>query len=439
MPVLVLVSFLCLIFVAGGSSWGYEQKLVLLRPAAVIAAGIGLCTIKAHHLRCYYLVWAPFLAVTALTIIHLIPLPYAWWSLLPGREVIVDIGALAGLGHLSRPITLSPDATLNALWSLTVPFAVLVLASQIDELGHRRLLVVLLALVTCSGLIGLLQVAGSDIALYADRTSTSGFFANRNHQAILLAMIFPMAVTAMAVGFGLGIDSRIEKFIGYGIAILAIPLIIITGSRAGLMAGLAAVLAIPYITKGYASANLGYFQRIIRVSTAMAVFIGIVLGTIFASRDLAISRVISTDNDIRWPVWRSVFDALPEFWPWGSGVGSYVEAYQIIEPDTLLRPTFSNHAHNEWLEIALTAGAPGIFLLIVSGLLCVLAFVKGFSKAGRPAMFSRLGISLILVLVFASTVDYPVRTPIHSSILAMAAIWAASWRGFHRSDSGARI
>jgi O-antigen ligase len=116
-------------------------------------------------------------------------------------------------------------------------------------------------------------------------------------------------------------------------------------------------------------------------------------------------------------------------------VGSYVEAYQVLEPDNLLRPTFSNHAHNEVLEILFTAGIPGAVLILLALAFLAAAVWRGLRTAGEAALFKRLGILVIILLAIASISDYPVRTPILSAVFVLAAIWAsASQSLFHKSD-----
>jgi O-antigen ligase len=154
------------------------------------------------------------------------------------------------------------------------------------------------------------------------------------------------------------------------------------------------------------------------------------------SRDLAIKRLEDDTEGLRWPVWQSIVDTLPHYLPWGTGVGSYVEAYKVLEPDNLLRPTFSNHAHNEALEILFTAGIPGAALLLLAFVFLAVAVWRALSSSGDGALFKRLGIVAIILLAIASITDYPIRTPILSAVFALAAIWAAAPQGlFHKSDN----
>lgn len=426
-PLVLLSLLFCLIFFTGGSSWPSEPQLMVLRPAALLAAALGILTLRIEHLKRFAILWSLFLGAVLLCLLHLVPLPFEVWSALPGRDVIVAVDQAAGLGPIARPLSMSPDGTLNALFSLSVPFAVMILATQLDDTGQRRALAVLLSLAVLSGVFGLLQATGSNIHFYPQQTATPGLFANRNHQGALLALIMPMAATAAALGFGIHLNGTVEKVLLLAIAIIAIPLVIITGSRSALVV-LAFALAFSIFIWRKPKGKMHWKERVVAFLAIVTVSAGLVWSTIFASRDIALDRLDSAAEDLRWPVWQSIADALPHYWPWGTGIGSYIKAYPILEPEQLLRPTRSNHAHNEYLEIAFTAGLPGLLLLACAGLALTAATWRAYSpkaSSSCSATLSRLGCAMIVLLAIASVTDYPTRTPLMAAVLAIAAIWAS--------------
>jgi O-antigen ligase len=434
-PFILFSVFMLAVFFAGGSSWSDEPHLIFLRPLAFVVAAIGLWSLRLQHIRQFWAVWLIFGLATLLTAAHLVPLPYDVWSNLPGRQVIVDIDKAVGLGQISRPLSMSPETTMNALLSLSIPFAVLVLASQFDSLRHRRALGVVLLLSFTSAAVGLLQATGADIVLYSRQLTqhAGGLLVNRNHQAALLGLIFPMAAVAISAGIGMGWPRKIETFAGVSMCFVAVPLVLVTGSRTGLLvAGVSLVLVFAF---GLLPLKRVAVRPSVRYSAIFGSVGALVWATIWASRDVAFMRLENQTEDLRWPVWQSIGDMLPHYLPWGTGVGSYVEAYQVLEPDNLLRPTFSNRAHNEALEILFTAGVPGAVLLLLALVFLAAAVWRGLRSAGDATLFKRLGILVIILLAIASITDYPVRTPILSAIFVLAAIWASvsqSW--FYKSD-----
>jgi O-antigen ligase len=87
------------------------------------------------------------------------------------------------------------------------------------------------------------------------------------------------------------------------------------------------------------------------------------------------------------------------------------------------------------LEILFTAGIPGAALALFAFVFLVAAVWRGLRSSGHAALFKRLGIVAIILLVIASISDYLVRTPILSAIFVLAAIWASvSQSLFNKSD-----
>ncbi|MBK8631855.1 MAG: O-antigen ligase family protein [Sphingomonadales bacterium] len=113
----------------------------------------------------------------------------------------------------------------------------------------------------------------------------------------------------------------------------------------------------------------------------------------------------------------------------GSGLGSFEQVYQVHEPDALLGPTYMNHAHNDWLELAQTGGIPALMLLVVG-------MVWAARRIGRYAWskefsgdFQRLGQAGACFLILAgmgSIGDYPLRTPSLASLTVIALVWISA-------------
>ena len=238
-------------FLLGGGSRDDIGSLVILRPVAVIACGYALWTLNADTARHYRAALAIAVAGMVLVVMQLVPLPPAVWTTLPGHGIVSDIDRTAGLGALWRPWTMSPTGTWNALFALFVPLAALLLGIQLPREDQFRLLGVIGGLGLLSALVGLLQTLGpANGPLYFYQITNNGFavglFANRNHAATLLACIFPM----LAVYASIERSAEVARFRSWAALMLAaalLPLILVTGSRAGLLLsviglGLAALL-----------------------------------------------------------------------------------------------------------------------------------------------------------------------------------------------------
>ncbi len=438
-PLPLLAIFLALVFFTGGSSWPYEIQLSVLRPVAAIIAAWGLATMRREHWASYWQVWSLFGSAFLLTALHLVPLPYEVWSNLPGRQLIVDIDAAGGLGKIWRPLSMQPDATMNALLSLIVPFAALTLAVQLDERERRRLIAIVIFLAAVSAFVGFLQLSGVNISLYdkGAEIHPSGLFNNRNHQAALLAIAIPLAAVAFRGGFGWTAETRGGKVLAVGLIACLLPLLIVTGSRSGVvLAGISMVITTSLIFFAGQS-DRGRIRRIFYFLAAVAFVAAFAVAASFLARDISFQRLASGEEDLRYVFWQSTIAMLPSYWPWGTGVGTYAPAYQILEPDALLRPDFTNHAHNEFLEIAFTVGIPGLVVL-AAGLLFVFTHLVQVFRASRGSMPGKdvaiAGLTVMILIAVASVTDYPARTPTMLTLLAIGAVWTSGRAGFAREN-----
>jgi O-antigen ligase len=442
-PYWALVTFLILTFFTGGASRADVQSLVILRPAAVLFCGIGLWNLKWEQVKAHRFLFGMVAAIFALVLSHLIPLPPSIWGALPGRGIITKIDKVAELGAVWRPLSMVPSSTWNAFYSLFVPLAVLLLGVQLTREERFKLLPWLLGLGLFSGFWGIVQIVGSpDGPLYlyevTNNGSAVGLFSNRNHQAILLAALFPM----LAVYASTSIRSEEQAGVRLGLAIGAgfvlIPLLLVTGSRAGLILGVVGLLSVLLLYSKPASLTpKKRTRRKFAPRYMIAAFGALCLGalTIIMSRAEAFQRLFAAGQgeDDRFKVWVPIAQMAWKYFPFGSGIGSFVEVYQIDEPYELLSPEFYNHAHNDWLEVYLTVGLPGLILLALAiyavGRLGWEAFRTPMSE-GRGIRFARLGAAVIAILALGSIGDYPLRAPSLACVFMIAALWLA--------DSGTR-
>ena len=436
-----LALLLAATFLLGGSARGDAESLIILRPFAALLAGLGIWQLRLEHIQKHKLVLGVALALTALPLLQLVPLPYAIWTSLPGRQQVADIDRIAGLGQIARPISLVPDGTLNALLSLLVPLAALILGIQLGRLARAQLLPVLLGLIGASALLGVLQIVNgpaSPLYLYdiTNPGSAVGLFANRNHQALLLATSLPM----LALWASRDPRSSLLKMVGGAVALLGlIPLILITGSRAGAIAGLVALLTLGLVARCPAppAAILDATRRrplrvpkFAGLGVAGLTALALAALTIIVDRAEAWERLqtVFLGDDLRFRIVPTLVQMFPKYWPFGTGLGSFEKIFQAEEPDALLSPVYMNHAHNDWLETALTGGLPAVILLVVAAACAAVSVFRQFlSKSGRsaPNRLARLGLIVVLLTALVSMSDYPLRTPLLQAVFVVAVLWAS--------------
>lgn len=444
-PVLVgLVALLVTGFLIAGGARDDLVSLLIWRPLSMIFLALAVATCWSTALQNGRALMGFALAVIALPALHLIPLPPALWSSLPGRELIVDIYRDAGMALPWQPLSLAQARTWNALFSLAAPLAALLLALSVDGHGQRRIVLALLALGFLSGILGMLQAIGpAQGLLYFYRITNNGLgvglFANRNHQAAFLAAMYPLLAANLSFFKGKPEQLFFHRAMAVTAGFFLIPLILMTGSRAGVILGLAGIISAWWVYRSPVakerSAERKTEVRSRRIGIGLVTIL-VVSAIIVAVRTPAVQRLVETDpaGELRISALPTIMEAVGRFFPFGSGLGTFVETYQIFEPNHLISASYFNHAHNDFIELLLTAGIPGVILIMWSALLGFAALRSQFKLRGlandktgfQSQILGRAGLAIIGMLALNSAADYPLRVPSLMLLAAIAAAWCSN-------------
>lgn len=419
-PLALLIMFMIVAYLLGGSAREDVASLVWLRPIAILVCAAAILTVRREHLAQHLFIVSWSGAVVSLVVLHLVPLPPAVWQTLPGREILLDIDRVAGISGEWRPLTMTPRMTRNALWSMAVPLAVVLLAIQLDGQALRKVLLVTGAIALGSAVIAVVQIASDPHgALYFYRITNNGsavgLFANRNHQALLLACAVPI----LALGLTSYTSTRLSRLPRWpmfvGAALFLIPLVLVTGSRSGVVlaaisAGLSAI-----IVRGKGPVRQSGQRKAwqVPVGAALVVVFAVAL-TIIMDRGVGLDRLIGDEvtGDLRIRLLPTLDLMVREFFPWGSGIGSFAPVYKIYEPDSMLFAQYVNHAHNDWLELVVTGGVPAVAL--VAALIVWLgrrAFAIRASHRRSANVLAAPSLIIVLLCGMGSLSDYPLRVP----------------------------
>lgn len=383
-------------------------------------------------------------AIVVLPVLQLIPLPPSMWTALPGRELIVAIYRDAGMALPWQPLSVAQARTWNALFSLAAPLALLILVLSLDEHWQRKLLLVLIGIGFFSGILGLVQAIGpANGPLYFYRITNNGLsvglFANRNHQAMFLAMLYPLIAARLSLFQGKPDQLFFQRSLAVAGGLLLIPLILMTGSRAGLILAVFGIAFAWWVYRSptsVARAADRQSEKRVRLVTFGMVFALIAVVMVVVLRTPALERMVSTDaaGELRLLALPTVVRAIGDFLPFGSGLGTFVETYQIYEPDKLIMANYFNHAHNDFAELILTAGIPAV-LLMVWGMVLALVSLRSLirnrglevgGRGGSSQVLGRAGFSVLTMLALASIADYPLRVPSLMLLGIVAAVWCST-------------
>jgi len=427
---ILLIGLLVTIWVAGGASRADVLGQAVVRIAAWIAIiMVALFGVRPSIARVRPALWI-LAAALILVLVQLIPLPPAVWQLLPGRSELAGAIDLGGVADLWRPIAIVPGAAVNAAGSLVVPFAVLLLIAGLDEREVAWLPAMVLGMVTASAMLGLLQFSGAgfdNLFINDSPGQVSGNLANRNHFALLLSLgcvITPVWAFSGRNKFGW------RAPVALGLVLLFILLILASGSRAGLLLGVSAIAIALLMVRN--AIRLGR-QRLPRwvfpaIVAGCVLTIGLfVLISIGADRAISVDRLFQMEagEDLRTRNAPTVLRMIATYFPMGSGFGGFDPMFRIAEPFAMLKLTYFNHAHNDFLEIALDGGMAALVLLVAS----LIWWTKSSILAWRNGSdVAKLGSAILALVLVAEAFDYAARTPIIMTMIVIAAIWLGTPR-----------
>ena len=418
MAVWVVVAF------GGGSARADILYLVPLRLSAVAGLAALLLIVPIERLGLGQRPALFTLAAAVVIALQLVPLPHSVWTALPGRDVYDRLADVPEIGALWRPLSLSPDLTWNALLSLLPPLFFLVAVPLLGSKHRRWFLIALLATILASGLLGLLQVAGGPESnlrwyQYSNIEAGTGFFANRNHQAVFLAMGIPLTVW-WALSKSHSGRAWAVAAIGASIVLFLLAAIATSQSRIGIV-----VVALSLLLSAL------YFSRQARVSRRVLLWgwgallvVGLsVAGTIviWAGNRLTGAGVT---NDLRIRILPESLEAVRTFFPFGSGFGTLPTVFPRFESVQDLSPQYVNHTHSELTQIVIEGGAVALLLLLLFLLWFAVRCTKAWRKQERSADLAaetRLYTILLVLPLVGSITDYPIRTPLMACAFAALA------------------
>jgi len=411
--------FLCLI--AGGSAQGIWANMVIQLVGLAILAWAALSRggeLGSSARRLLLIV----LAGLALIALQLVPLPPSIWPHLGGREALASGYSLLGLSTPSVPVSLAPYDTLQALLALIPPIAMLSGLLRLKAYRLSWLAVALLGGTFCGILLGVLQIASgspetSPWYLFPEVSlgAATGFFANANHMASLLVISLPFLAAFLASARG---ESR-QRHSAIAVMVAVATLVIIVG------------LALNRSLAGYGLAVPVLVASAMIVMPAgsplrrwAAIFAGLCLiGALVALQSSSIrpngfSTEATSSVESRKVMLETTLTAAHDFLPLGSGVGTFRRIYHLYENRDRVTGTYVVHAHNDYAELALEAGIPGLVILALFLTWWVVAASRAWTSPDAGPFTRAASIASAAILAH-SLVDFPLRTAAISAAFAM--------------------
>jgi len=380
------------------------------------------------------------LALVALPLLQLVPLPGWLWTLLPHREISAESFALMRQSVPWMPISVSPEATWLSALSLLPPLSLFVGIVLLGYRDRRWLSLVVIAVGVISAFLGVLQVAqGPSSSLrffqFTNPFEAVGFFANRNHFAALVNVLVVLtAAWAVQTGTEAGSALKHRKFdtvptiAALGCFVILVLLLVaqaMARSRAGIALTMVALLAAFSLAIADRRGATG------ESSTTSRLFFGAIALAVLLVVQLALYRIlerfeVDPFEDERFTYVVNTLKAAMAYLPVGSGVGTFVPVYQLFEPPQDFHANAHlNRAHNEFVESWLETG--------ILGLVLIGWFVAWFGRraleiwrnVAHPAdaidrSLARSATVIIPLIGAHAFFDYPLRTSAMMAIVSFA-------------------
>lgn len=339
-------------------------------------------------------------AILLLPLLQLVPLPPALWHLLPERQREIGVLTMLGRGGQWMPLSLDPEATTRSMLSLVPGLTMFVAAIHLSSSDRLRIAGMLGGFAALGAVLGAIQAAsGGGFSPFASvhHGHALGLFTNRNHQAIFL--LIAMLMTA-ALGQRPSVAQPV-RLIALAALLLFAASVIATKSRTGsvlLLAVLPSTIVMLF--------RLRLKWRNVAIGGLVMVSL-LLVAAISPVGEALIERFGFVDDD-RLSFWSNSIAAIRAYGPLGSGFGSFPLVYESIEPLGSMTASYVNHAHNDYLELALEGGVPAI-LLLLAGLVLIAVRARRLVKAVPRSGLEIAALGAVMILLLHSLVDYPLR------------------------------
>ncbi len=423
----------------GGSNRAEVPMLIVLRPLLVAALAVLLLAGPDHEARSgfrhdtlFWLFGAWMLAIAW----QLVPLPPAIWTALPGRAAVAQVGTVGGFALGWHAVSLAPDRTWNSLLALLPAAVMLVSLTRLRTERHRSLVTLLLGIALVDMLIAVLQAGTGKSSIFYFYRGTNdgglaGLFANRNHNIVFLVAMLPLLDAWARLSVPSREQRNVRRVMAGSIAAMIVMLALIAGSRAGLLLlGLCIITLVAVHHREFL--RLSRMVRIVLATAAASSIALMILLALMFGRAQSVERLISGSQSenrlVNLPI---VARIVQDHFPFGSGFGTFDPVFRGYEPDALLKPTYFNHAHNDLLEVAMTGGLPALLVLIAFLVWFASGTIRTFRNrvSGEERRLARAAAVAIVMLLLGSLVDYPIRTPFLTAVLAILCVLLQAGKG----------
>jgi O-antigen ligase len=378
---------------------------------------------------------ACLLALGLLGVFQLVPLPPGLVrTLSPASAEVYSAAAsilsAAGSSPVPAPrISIAPAETLLvALLAASTAAAFLAAASLLVTRNRRRLFAGIL-------LVSMAGQAAWAVATEQETGRVSGPFFNPDHFAGYLGIGLALAFGGLVIALTVHPHQRgpihaswVERRIAAGALGVLLwgffaAALALTHSRGGMLAAAATTLFLA----GLAIGARAHRDQGIRSAQRATLAAGLALGILFVVAALGsrpLLRFLSTDPrdlgaDTRVLLWTHALDAWKSYPVFGSGLGTFREAFRVVQPREFVGLVES--AHSDFLQLLVTGGAVGALLGVVAWVSLALYLLRGTLLRIRheEGAFALAGLGALISVALHGLVEFNLSIPATSATLAL--------------------
>jgi hypothetical protein len=360
--------------------------------------------------------------------------PGAWHH--PLWRMSGDILGDTGSGFVS----LAPDAGWEALMRLLSYASVFLLALQIGRQRDwlHRIFGALMLTGVAYALFGLAVYWGGwhphwlfgDVALNPDVRST---FINRNHFAtwqgltILCAVTFFYQRMARPESKPYAVpedrETQVENFVLKAwmpmiALLLMVTALVLTHSRGGFIATLAAVVVLVVLLER----RLSYGARTApRTLSRATIVVAIAVSSIafYLTSEVLLDRINRTDitAEARVAVFQDINRAIADNPALGFGYGTFADTFRLYDMNE--SPVHYDRAHNTWLENLFELGVPAAIMLFAALAGLVVTCGRGVKRRHRDWVYPAVGVAASVLVGVHAIVDFSLQLPAVAMLYAL--------------------
>jgi O-antigen ligase len=410
--------------------------------AFVVAAVTFLSSVPLSLVRSIRVPLIALGAIACLGILQLLPLPaFLMKQLCPVNfEIYHSYAEILRLFGRPVPsaarISIAPSDTLDTVL-LTLAFAALFLSSAVllQSRGRRRLFHLTIFATACGQILWAAARQGTVDRLH-------GPFFNPNHFAGYLEIVLALAFGALwtevltnsdrvrgITNPAEALEKRLPPFVARVLlwAVIAVG-IGLTGSRGGLFAAVSTTAALLFFS--VLDPRLK-FRRGAVTAVAIAVISGVAF-FVLTTGSTTLVRFLDLDprdlaSDTRVSLWKTAIAAWRQFPIFGSGLGTFREAFRRVQPREL--SFLVEQAHSDSLQLLVTGGAVGAAfgLLLFASLFWLLLRAWRNQPHREERAFALAGFGALLSLTLHGLLDFNMSIPAIPALLScvLGGAWAA--------------